>query len=216
MEQDLEVSSQKSKSFLGLSIILASVIILIICILAYLYYSKIVVLSSSIEEECTNTCEEENQVKYGKFSINLTYPSEFFPPIRVCFINATDSEKVYCFIQKSENNLLKEDSLPVGDYYMELAEVSTNGLVYSDSYVWNDCTSNISGSETDDQSKCSLLYEEWNKREQEGADGCVIKDSLVNNPEIGGKPVTISIDENKVTNLGNVSVLPYFDYSSSL
>jgi hypothetical protein len=215
-----------------LNVVLLVMVFVLLGLFAYLFFSDRLVVGvenplSKGETPTTIDNQQEESTRTGEFHLTMGYPSEYLPPYRVCFSDTSDISKVYCFVDDGysletgakrfrddakapnmayENTLVEGVGvLPVGEYTMEYRMLDD-----VDYYVWNPCVKALNGYEVKDDTICAKYYEKLKKAYSE-EDWFNFKLSYINS--YGGDPITITVEEDKRTEIGDVASQPYISIS---
>jgi hypothetical protein len=220
------VPTQGKKNNSLIEIILLVMVFVQIGIFAYLFFTDRLILGvenpfskqeqdigvNIIDYDDPVTVDIVNPVEEGDFNVSLTFPAGYSPAIRLCFIDMRDVSVSYCFLQKASNDTKSysnelvdgKGKLPVGEYYVEFAELAGDGIFAIEPYALNECTKAVNGDSPDDGGKCEKFYVYMEDNS--------VSNSYVNSKAIGGNPIVIKIEKGKTVDMGNISALPYFTF----
>lgn len=198
-----------------ISILLVGITVVLTIVVKDMYFTN---ESMCDTQEPEDTQKEEiqedtaNKISTGTFKVEFTYPSEFIPGIRFCLTDVTDESNIACFYQKGtydtntytkEYLLEKGLNIPVGQYYLDFAEYDLKeGHVYT-TFRLNNCTKAANGwnEKSEADKACKNYYNSDYYPDQE---------YMVNLEEYGGPAEIINITADTTTDIGKISVMPYF------
>ena len=141
---DIDTKNTRGNSGKTLNIVLLFIILLLVGLLAYLFFTDRLTVdikdpAAKPEEQVENGEQVENKdkkdevqvsstTKSGKFHLEMGYPSSFLPAYRVCFSDVKDISLVYCFVDSGYSINEEDGTISYPDNPQEPANGYENTL----------------------------------------------------------------------------------------